>query len=717
MTFTIRRVKIFLCLLIVFFVKLNVLGQEVIKYSNTQTRELIGKQISVFTDKSDTLTIYGVSKVNFEKSNDNVPNFKNFEAAYWIKLQIQNNTSQRNLLLEIGYPTIDSANLYTLDSSGKFTVAKLGRYKIFKDRFVNHQNFVFPVNINPGNSKAFYLKVKSCEPFQLPLYVTTESTLLTKSITTDLIFGIYIGIILIMAVYNLFIYFSTREKSYIFYVLYIISVGLSQFTLQGYSFKYLWPNNTWFALNGGNLVYAFSGIATVSFIIVFLQTKKNIAWAHRIFVAFVTVYAAMFLWTLVGKSVVVMLILQSIALFGSLFTFAIAIVLYRRNYKPAKFLLLAWSVFLAGLCIFVMRNFNILPYNNFTLYFLPVSSAVEVALLSFALADKINVYRDEKEQSQKNAMVALQENERLVREQNVVLEQKVKERTEELENTNTTLNVTLSDLKNTQSQLVDAEKMAALGQLTAGIAHEINNPINFVTANIKPLELDINDLREIISKYEALDYSQELDPQLAEIESFKKEIDLAFVNTEISSLLVGISEGAKRTTEIIRSLKNFSRLDESDMKPVDLNEGLESTLVLVRSNMPNNLKLVKELANLPLVECMPGKINQVFMNLITNALQAVSIKKQQNQEEFLSVKTWFDNSHVFISIKDSGIGMTEATQQRIFEPFFTTKDVGEGTGLGLSIVFGIIEKHKGVINVNSKFGEGTEFIIILPINQ
>ncbi|RZK21977.1 MAG: HAMP domain-containing histidine kinase, partial [Flavobacterium sp.] len=181
-------------------------------------------------------------------------------------------------------------------------------------------------------------------------------------------------------------------------------------------------------------------------------------------------------------------------------------------------------------------------------------------------------------------------------------------------------------------------------------------------------------------------------------------------------LLAGISEGAKRTAEIIRSLRNFSRLDEGDMKPVDLNEGLQSTLVLVKNNMPDNLTVVKEFGNLPQVECQPGKINQVFMNLVSNAIQAIKSKEIQAEEEFLTIKSWYADQQVKISIRDTGTGMTEETKHRIFEPFFTTKDIGEGTGLGLSIVFSIIESHKGYIEVNSKINEGTEFIITLNVN-
>jgi two-component system NtrC family sensor kinase len=300
---------------------------------------------------------------------------------------------------------------------------------------------------------------------------------------------------------------------------------------------------------------------------------------------------------------------------------------------------------MVGIVIYVLKDYGVLPYNTFTAYSILFGSAAEVTLLSFALADKINIFKQDKERSQEETVNALKENERIIREQNLMLEEKVKERTEALESTNQNLNEALDNLKEAQSQLVDSEKMAGLGQLTAGIAHEINNPINFVTSNIKPLELDIIDLDNVIAMYENLDFNTELHPQISKIESFKKQIDIAFVREEIKSLLAGISEGAKRTAEIIKSLKNFSRLDENDTKPVDLNEGLASTLVLVKNTFPDHLTVIREFGDIPKVECLPGKINQVFMNLISNAIHAIK-NKESNDPGILTIRSWRDGDHV-----------------------------------------------------------------------
>lgn len=271
-------------------------------------------------------------------------------------------------------------------------------------------------------------------------------------------------------------------------------------------------------------------------------------------------------------------------------------------------------------------------------------------------------------------------------------------------------------MKDAQIQLVEAEKMASLGQLTAGIAHEINNPINFVKSNIKPLQLDFKDLLEVIEEYEKLHNtgSSEIADHLKDIESLKKSIDIEFVKTEIVSLMKGIENGAERTAEIVRGLRTFSRLDESVIKTVDIHEGIDSTLILLRSNIPANITVIKEYNAYGNIECYPGKLNQVFMNILSNAVQAIKGKTEMTGNEKIIISTRdIENNQIEISIKDSGKGMSDEVKQKIFDPFFTTKDVGEGTGLGLAIVYKIIQEHSGKIEVISSEGNGSQFIITL----
>jgi two-component system NtrC family sensor kinase len=310
-----------------------------------------------------------------------------------------------------------------------------------------------------------------------------------------------------------------------------------------------------------------------------------------------------------------------------------------------------------------------------------------------------------------------EENAILITQQHLLLEKKVKERTQALESANSELESTLSDLKNTQTQLVNSEKMASLGQLTAGIAHEINNPINFVTANVVPLKRDLDDIFALINVYDQLQEELGENVQLFEkVKHFKKEIDFDYLKEEVKMLLNGIGEGANRTAEIVKGLRVFSRLDESDLKKVDLNEGIDSTLVLLNSAMANRIQVVKNYDPDAYLECYPGKLNQVIMNIANNAIHAMlSDTEKKNGTLTITTKALADT--IQITISDTGMGMSEEVRSKIFDPFFTTKGVGQGTGLGLSIVYSIVELHKGSISVTSELNIGTTFSIDLPKYQ
>jgi signal transduction histidine kinase len=353
----------------------------------------------------------------------------------------------------------------------------------------------------------------------------------------------------------------------------------------------------------------------------------------------------------------------------------------QKGYKPARFFLFAWSFLLFGVVIFVLKDFDIIPSSTFTVHSLEISSAIEALLLSFALANRINIYKREKDEAQLETLKQLRENEKLILSQNVMLELKVNERTKEL--------------KDTQQQVIQQEKMASLGQLTAGVAHEINNPINFVSANVNPLKRNFTELVDLIKN--------------------KKEFsddELNYTISESYQLLTGIEEGSRRTAEIVKGLRNFSRLDEEEMKKANINEGIESTLVLLRNKLTHsNIELIKSFEELPEIECYPGQLNQVFMNILSNAIDAIG------RDGKIAIATSKENDGVKISIRDNGKGMSEEVKQKIFDPFFTTKDVGKGTGLGLSISYGIIKKHNGRIEVNSAESTGTEFVLTLPFRK
>jgi signal transduction histidine kinase len=677
---------------------------------------ILGKYLQYAEDKDGRETFKTAARnLVFKQSSDESLNFGISNSTYWIKFSIVNQSASDSLFLEIDYPMLETLELFcSTDSS---VIGTFKRYDVYKHRAINYHNIVFPIALRNGERKEYMIELRGKEQIVFPLILSDEKTFLSSSLLKEILTGIHIGILLVMILYNLFVYASIRERSYLYYVFYILFIGLTQTTITGYTFKYLWPSHPHFNHISIVIFPALAGTFAILFMTNFLQTKEKAPKLHKWRTSFMIIYTIAVVCRLSGLDSISYRLIDVTGLSASVYGLFISGKLTAQGFRPAKFFLVAWSIFLAGVILFVLRNVNVLPYSIFTNYTMQAGTAILVVLLSIALADKINILKKEKEASQAEALAASLENERIIREQNVVLEQKVEERTTSLKETNAELNVTLKKLKDAQSQLVDAEKMASLGQLTAGIAHEINNPINFVSSNIRPLKRDVDDILQLLATYDDLQELQtveEVRQKLKVADKMKKDIDLDYVKEELDSLLKGMEEGANRTVEIVRGLKVFSRVDEADLKFANINEGIQSTLIILNNQMGSRMKLVKDLGNISDIECYAGKLNQVFMNILSNAIYAVN-ENAHIEPPTIWIKTWMpDDDHVSISMRDSGPGIPPEIKYKIFEPFFTTKDVGKGTGLGLSIVMQIIETHKGKIDVISEPGKGTEFIMTLP---
>ncbi len=710
--------RIYFFLICILLASLSLPAQTPVKITEENVLYSVAKDhIQYLEDKTGALSVNEAAVAPFFKSPSDVPGFFVSASSFWVKFIVENTTEDPKLVINLEHATLDDAVLYypseTLDG---FDSIALSESRPFANRKYNYQTYMFDAQVKKGEQKTFFLKVRASEQLLIPITVGHVERTFEKIATNDLIFGLYIGLILVMVLYNLFLFFSTRESSYFYYVLYMVFVGITQAQLQGYTFRFLWPNTPVINNYAAFLVPFFNGLAALEFIRNFLNLKSVSRRFNRGIFLFEGLYCISLVLGVMGMFRGAQVAVQLTAFCTAFYVLGICSFLAAKQIHGAKTLLIAWSIFLCSVIVFVLRNVGILPYNYLTFYALQIGSAVEAVLLSLALADRINTYRRNQELARKEALKASLENERLVKDQNIILEQQVHERTQELEDANDNLNHTLSQLKNAQSQLVESEKMVSLGQLTAGIAHEINNPINFVTSNIKPLELDVSDLLSVIKKYEAVDTSKNVEEQFIEINAYKKQIDLDYINEEIKTLLTGIKDGAHRTAEIVSNLKNFARIDEANIKYANLNDGLQSTLMLVKNTFPTDFILNKDFGNIPEIECTPGKINQVFMNIITNGLQSITERQSSTPGTgILTIQTSSEDGHVKVSIKDNGTGIKDSVREKIFEPFYTTKPVGQGTGLGMSIVKGIIDSHNGTIEVVSNFGDGAEFIITLPI--
>jgi len=272
-------------------------------------------------------------------------------------------------------------------------------------------------------------------------------------------------------------------------------------------------------------------------------------------------------------------------------------------------------------------------------------------------------------------------------------------------------------LKQTQSQLLQQEKMASIGQLAAGVAHEINNPTGFVSSNLGTMGEYVEDLMKVFEKYDKLyDFCKKLEDEriaslLREIEDAKESIDLDFILEDFNKVIEESKEGMQRIKKIVQNLKDFSHPGEEKLTYVDVNKAIESTLSIVWNELKYKAEVIKEYGEIPEIKGYPQQLNQVFMNMLINAVQAIKEKGR------IRIKTYAEDKNIFIEISDTGVGMSEEVMSHIFEPFFTTKEVGRGTGLGLSMSYGIIKKHNGEIKVKSKIGEGTTFTVKLPLGD
>jgi len=275
----------------------------------------------------------------------------------------------------------------------------------------------------------------------------------------------------------------------------------------------------------------------------------------------------------------------------------------------------------------------------------------------------------------------------------------------------------LRDLKDTQAQLIQSEKMASLGQMVAGIAHEVNTPLGFVTNNLSIVERNVGILEQALKAYQKMERMlregelSELEAQLESVHELVSRIEEMALADRTRKTLAESNLGLQRIQELVTNLRNFSRLDEAALKTVNLSENIDASLMIATNLVKHKAEVIKNYTPNLMVECYPAQLNQVFLNLITNAAQAIETFGK------ITITTQLEQDKAIIKVADTGVGIPEQNLKKIFEPFFTTKPVGQGTGLGLSIVYKIIEQHNGTIDVKSKVGEGTEFTITLPVKQ
>ncbi|OCX53757.1 hypothetical protein BEL04_05575 [Mucilaginibacter sp. PPCGB 2223] len=686
-------------------------GADTLIIHESDTKLINKKYFTQLEDPGGRLSINNViNRGIFTDCPTSLPRLRLSNSVIWLKLILQNKTNEPFIPVSISSSGIDDFDLYSVNANINKVVHIDAEAPKTDDNLLPAIN-VIQCSILPDSTRTIYLRIESKVPDILPVEFHGANTFLQNFIAKNIVFGIFMGIVGIMLVYNLLLYFIVKDKSYLFYVSYILFLGITQATFRGYGHSLI--NHTFLNTYFTPVCRILFWVSIILFVNQFLQLKEQNKGIYKYFLLLYILFAVPFVLVLTGNFTLSYSVLSACATISSIGLLIIGIILYSKGYRPAKFFMFGWGLFLISVLFSIARNKGYIPYNDFTSNLLLYSSVIEIVMFSLALADKINFYRDQTNQSQFLALKIARENERLITEQNIMLENKVLGRTKELLESNKNLTSLVKNLRDAQAQLIETEKMASLGQLTAGIAHEINNPINFVKSNVRPLKLDFNDIFQLLDLYETIEKEPGNKDVFKPATDLRQSIDLDFIRTEIGDLLDGIEEGASRTAEIIQSLRTFSRTDEVELKLADINKSILSTLVLLRNTIPYYIEITPVFDKLEPINCYPGKLNQVFMNLIQNSIQAITEKKEHGKESILIVTRDYPEN-ISIEITDTGIGMDETTRQKMFDPFFTTKDVGEGTGLGLSIVFGIIEKHHGAIDVKSQPGKGTTIVIMLP---
>lgn len=632
-------------------------------------------------------------------SEKSVPNFGIIDDNIFLKFQLKNGTNYDNLFLELAHPITDEVIFYNSDLEPEIQ----GSSFPFNHRKYDHTNFIFELNLAPGTTETFYLSVKNTTQLQTPLFVGSKDALLQNDKQFNILLSVFLGLMIAMSAYNLVLFFFVKDYSYLYYVLFISLLAITQLVPQGFAFHYFWPNSTYLSLYSMFFFPIAVGYAGVFFFNTFLKTKKYLPKLIIVFRVLFVFYFFGLILTLSQQFHLAYVVIDLTALVVSLVMLSGAYIILKKGNKNALFFLIAWSVFLTGIVLWVLKDLGIIPYNFFTTNVMIIGAGIETILLSIGLANRINILTREKDKARKNEIQLLKEKEDIVAKQNELLEIKVKERTAELQQA-------LESIEKAQLKLIESEKMASVGQLTAGIAHEINNPINFVTSNIGSLRRDFEDLNELISLYEEINPNN-VSQKIVAADQLRNDIEYDYLKQEVISLLDGIEEGAKRTVKIINSLKVFTRKDIEKMNKANLSDGLNSTITLLNNKL-EGISIEKSYTINEPILCFSGKLNQVFMNVIANAIDAINEKRAKEEfDPFIKIKTYANAENYIIEISDNGIGMDSNVKTKVFDPFFTTKEVGVGTGLGLSISYKFVALHDGEVNIQSEKGMGTTFII------
>ena len=689
--------------------------------TSSSEKQVDSLQLDAFSDPSGLLKAEDVHlRLDLlERLEGERPNLGLSSEALWVRVSgWQGAPRQARIILD--NPTVDSIDAVVMDGARVLEFYRSGAaYGKVEDLI---PTFNLPLNQN----HQLWFRVRSTKPLVLPFSLTRIDRVETMRETRDLALALYTGIVLAILIYNSFLAFSTGQRAYFSYTFVVLTVGLVQWCFNGYD-RLIWGDIPWMSQNGLSIMGALSGLAALMFAREFLEVRRYTPRWNRLIQGLLLIYGCALLAAVCNRPTIAYNLVNLGALSAPAML-VLSLVSWRKGNSSALWFFVAWLIFLVAVTMQALRDFGVLASTPVTALFLPLGTVFEMLLLSFALGDRINLLKRSSDAANAKALAASLENERIVKEQNAALEGRVQQRTEALAKANGELSGALDELQGAQDQLIQTEKLASLGQMTAGIAHELNNPINYVQSNATSLHRDIEELIEIVDGYAAAIAAMEsgssgAETLVQEASDRARKLDLNFLKQESRQLVAGILEGADRTTKIVGGLRVFGRMDGDKPVQASLRELLESSITVLGDRARSKAKIEVNFAkNLPLLWCQSGKLSQVFMNIIVNAVQATEARWDDPKERQVSVSLELndrgsDGEAMLVRIEDNGTGMDEETRQRVFDPFYTTKDVGKGTGLGLSIVKGILDDHGAIVEVESALAKGTTFLVMFPVGS
>lgn len=668
----------------------------------------IADKVDILEDPDGKLTIDQVSgdgfTHSFTPSHKVILNFGFTESVFWLRFQFDN-TSDEPLLLEVAHAFLPHTDLYYKDDSGQMQEMKAGYDIPLNDKIIRHHFQLFP--LPTGKHEYFVRLISHSHP--IPVRIFKASAYDIKTYRQRLVYGFYLGFMVFVILSNLFFFFSLRNKMYLFYAgIVVVYISYASAVMDGFILYFI-PKL--------DMMFWYVTIPTIGvplqmiYALVFLDVSKYSPKLYK-FTKWLIIYFFAYMVLKFWLPLTSILAVNTVHALISFFVMGyLGYATGKKGNRLGYYFALAYFIYF----LLVLTEATYIqigkPGYFIELSHVALATLIEAFLLSFLLTKRFEFEKEEteriKNETQQQLLEKTLENERIVREQNITLEKRVSERTEELNNS-------LLHLQQTQAKLIQSEKLASLGELTAGIAHEIQNPLNFV-----------NNFSEV-SKELLDEMKEELDN--GETEEAKKIADDVIMNLE------KINFHGKRADSIVKGMLQHSRSSTGVKEPTDINVLADEYLRLAYHGLRAkdksfNAQLESDLdPTIDKINVMPQDIGRVILNLITNAFYAVNEKKKSAGSDYepkIIVTTKkvtegpFDlnnpkkTSWVEISVSDNGSGIPDKIKEKIFQPFFTTKPTGKGTGLGLSLAYDIVKAHGGELRVESEVGKGTTFSIIL----